>query len=171
MNELPGPKPAPRPIGSGLSEGEAARRLDARGKPSRQRSSRSYASIIRANTLNIPNGILFFFGVLTIAFASWRDALFLGILVANVVIGSFQEIRSKRALDRLAALVARGRRRLALVGLCAAMLALFALALVIPLLREFYELSTPTGQCVAAWAIGTTLGVGGMVGALHLLRV
>ena len=46
------------------------------------------------------------FGVLTIAFASWRDALFLGILVSNVVIGSFQEVRSKRALDRLAALVA-----------------------------------------------------------------
>ncbi|MCW3066888.1 MAG: ATPase, P-type (transporting), superfamily, subfamily, partial [Solirubrobacterales bacterium] len=46
------------------------------------------------------------FGVLTIAFASWRDALFLGILVSNIAIGSFQEIRSKRALDRLAALVA-----------------------------------------------------------------
>jgi cation-transporting P-type ATPase E len=56
--------------------------------------------------LNIPNGILLFFGVLTIAFGSWQDALFLGILVANIAIGSFQEIRSKRALDRLAALVA-----------------------------------------------------------------
>ena len=44
--------------------------------------------------------------MLTIVFASWRDALFMGILVANIVIGSFQEIRSKRALDRLAALVA-----------------------------------------------------------------
>jgi magnesium-transporting ATPase (P-type) len=90
----------------GLTQAEAARRLAARGKPPRERSSRSYASIIRANTLNIPNGILFVFGVLTIAFASWKDALFLGILVSNVAIGSFQEIRSKRALDRLAALVA-----------------------------------------------------------------
>lgn len=44
--------------------------------------------------------------MLTIVFASWRDALFLGVLVSNVAIGSFQEIRSKRALDRLAALVA-----------------------------------------------------------------
>ncbi|HEX4188645.1 MAG TPA: HAD-IC family P-type ATPase [Solirubrobacteraceae bacterium] len=90
----------------GLSEAEAAGRLEARGKLPRQSSSRSYASIVRANTLNIPNGILLFFGVLTLAFASWRDALFLGILVSNVAIGSFQEIRSKRALDRLAALVA-----------------------------------------------------------------
>jgi cation-transporting ATPase E len=90
----------------GLAESEAARRLADRGKLPRQRPSRSYASIVRANTLNIPNGILFVFGVLTIALASWRDALFLGILVSNVGIGSFQEIRSKRALDRLAALVA-----------------------------------------------------------------
>src|SRR3989442_2557768 len=95
-----------QPLAGGLTEIEAARRLRVRGKPPPQRSSRSYASIVRANTLNIPNGILLFFGVLTIAFASWRDALFLGILVSNVAIGSFQEIRSKRALDRLAALVA-----------------------------------------------------------------
>jgi magnesium-transporting ATPase (P-type) len=72
----------------------------------RRQSSRSYASIVRANTLTIPNGILLVFGVLTIVFVSWRDALFVGILVSNVAIGSFQEIRSKRALDRLAALVA-----------------------------------------------------------------
>ena len=70
------------------------------------RSSRSYASIVRANTLTIPNGILFVFGVLTITFGSWKDALFVGILVSNIAVGSFQEIRSKRALDRLAALVA-----------------------------------------------------------------
>jgi magnesium-transporting ATPase (P-type) len=61
---------------------------------------------VRANTLTVPNGILFVFGVLTIAFGSWKDALFVGILVSNIAIGSFQEIRSKRALDRLAALVA-----------------------------------------------------------------
>jgi magnesium-transporting ATPase (P-type) len=90
----------------GLSEAEAAARLRAREKLPGQRSSRSYASIVRANTLTIPNGILLLFGVLTIAFGSWKDALFLGILVSNIGIGSFQEIRSKRALDRLAALVA-----------------------------------------------------------------
>jgi magnesium-transporting ATPase (P-type) len=91
---------------TGLTEAEAQRRLAARGEQQPRRSGRSYASIIRANTLNIPNGILFVFGVVTVIFASWRDALFLGILVSNIVIGSFQEVRSKRALDRLAALVA-----------------------------------------------------------------
>jgi cation-transporting ATPase E len=89
-----------------LTEAEAARRLQERGPLRRERSSRSYASIVRANTLNVPNGILAVFGALTLTLGAWQDALFLGILVANIAIGSFQEIRSKRALDRLAALVA-----------------------------------------------------------------
>jgi cation-transporting P-type ATPase E len=93
---------------AGLTSVEAARRLEARGELPRQRSSRSYASILTANTFTVPNGILLAFGILTITFGSWRDALFMGILVSNIAIGSFQEIRSKRALDRLAALVAPG---------------------------------------------------------------
>jgi hypothetical protein len=50
-------------------------------------------------------------------------------------------------------------------------LLLFALALIVPFLRHFYELSTPTGDAVVAWAVGTILGVGTMLGALRLLRV
>jgi cation-transporting ATPase E len=106
VGEAQQPITAAAPLAQGLTGAEASRRLAERGRPARQRSSRSYASIIRANTVNIPNGILFVFGVLTIAFASWRDALFLGVLFSNIAIGSFQEIRSKRELDRLSALVA-----------------------------------------------------------------
>ena len=47
---------------------------------------------------------------------------------------------------------------------------LFVLALVVPFLRDFYELPTPTGDAVAAWAVGVALGIGGMLGALRLLR-
>ena len=64
-----------------------------------------------------------------------------------------------------------GRRRLAVAGLCALMALLFALALIVPFLRNFYELSTPTGDAAVAWALGTALGVGTMLGALRLLRV
>ena len=64
-----------------------------------------------------------------------------------------------------------GRRRLAVAGLCALMLLLFGLALVVPFLRNFYELATPTGEALAAWALGTALGVGTMLGVLRLLRV
>jgi cation-transporting P-type ATPase E len=47
------------------------------------------------------NLILAVAGALTLAFGDWRDALFLGILVANTSIGIAQEVRAKRALDRL----------------------------------------------------------------------
>jgi magnesium-transporting ATPase (P-type) len=90
----------------GLSENEAHRRLAARGPIEPPASSRSYRSIVRANTLTVFNAILVSFGVLTLAFADWRDALFLFILVANSGIGIAQEVRAKRSLDRLAALVA-----------------------------------------------------------------
>jgi Kef-type K+ transport system membrane component KefB len=59
-----------------------------------------------------------------------------------------------------------GRRRQAVIALCAAMALLFALALVVPFLRTFYELSTPTAEGVVAWAVGVALGVGGMLGLL-----
>jgi hypothetical protein len=48
------------------------------------------------------------------------------------------------------------------------MLALFALALVVPFLRHFYELASPNGETIAAWAAGTAIGVGGMLLALRL---
>ncbi len=91
---------------AGLSEDDAARRLAARGRPRPRRSSRSYASIVRANVLTVFNAILAGFGVLTLAFGDWRDALFLSVIVANSGIGITQEVRAKRALDRLALLVA-----------------------------------------------------------------
>ena len=64
-----------------------------------------------------------------------------------------------------------GWRRIAIAGLCALMALLFALAFIIPFLRGFYELSTPTGETIAAWAPGTALGVGGMLAALRALKI
>jgi cation-transporting ATPase E len=90
----------------GLTEAEAARRLAARGPMRPPATSRSYASIVRANVFTIFNLILAVAGGVTIAFGDWQDALFLGILVFNSAIGIIQEIRAKTALDRLAALVA-----------------------------------------------------------------
>jgi magnesium-transporting ATPase (P-type) len=93
------------PTPAGLSEAEARRRLAKRGKVRPPATSRSYGSIVRANTFTVFNLILVVFGALTLAYGDWRDALFLGILVANTTIGIAQELRAKRALDRLAALV------------------------------------------------------------------
>jgi P-type E1-E2 ATPase len=97
---------ASEPASFGLSEAEAERRLLARGKPEPPQTSRSYASIVRANVFTVFNLILAVLGALTLTFGDWRDALFLGILVSNTAIGIVQEARAKRALDSLAALVA-----------------------------------------------------------------
>ena len=114
-NRMPtrvGTAPPPRFSGEaplapqGLSEAEAANLLAQRPPFARPATSRSYASIVRANVFTIFNLILLVFGVVTLAFGDWRDALFLGVLVSNSAIGIVQEVRAKHALDRLAALVA-----------------------------------------------------------------
>ncbi len=98
--------PAQRRALSGLSEAEAARLLEQRGEVEPPATSRSLASIVRANVFTVFNLILVAAGVLTLVFGHWEDALFIGILVANSGIGILQEYRAKVALDRLAALVA-----------------------------------------------------------------
>lgn len=90
----------------GLSEAQAAAALRAAGPPATPATSRSYASIVRANVLTVFNVVLAAFGAVTLLFGDPRDALFLGVIVANTSIGIFQEARAKRALDRLALLVA-----------------------------------------------------------------
>jgi cation-transporting ATPase E len=93
-------------VPAGLSEREAARRLQEAGAPARLGTSRSYGSIVRANVLTVFNLILAAFGALTLIFGDPRDALFVAIIVVNSGIGITQEIRAKRALDRLSLLVA-----------------------------------------------------------------
>jgi cation-transporting ATPase E len=107
VTATPDVRTAPPPPGAGgLSETEAARRLPERPPPAPTGTGRSYGSIVRANVLTIFNLILAVFGAVTLIYGDWRDALFLGILVANTSIGIVQEVRAKRALERLAALVA-----------------------------------------------------------------
>jgi cation-transporting P-type ATPase E len=97
--------PALRPR-TGLSEAEAQRRLAERGPVEAAAASRSTKSIVVANAFTVFNAILLVMGTLTLWVADWRDALFLGIIVANSSIGIAQELRAKRKLDELAALVA-----------------------------------------------------------------
>lgn len=102
----------PAEAGAGLSEADARARLAAMGRRAAPATSRSYASIVRANVLTVFNLILAVFGAVTLLFGDPRDALFLGVIVANSAIGIAQEVRAKRALDRLALLVAPRARAL-----------------------------------------------------------
>jgi len=94
---------APTTGPGGLTDAEAAARRPHRPRP---RPSRSYASIVRANVFTLFNLILASFAVITLWFGDWRDVFFLAILVVNITIGIAQEVRAKRAIDRLGALVA-----------------------------------------------------------------
>ncbi|MBF4563049.1 HAD-IC family P-type ATPase [Microbacterium sp. VKM Ac-2870] len=95
----------------GLTAEEAENRTaDGRSNAYRAETSRSAASIIRANVFTLFNGIVFAcFGIL-FALGRWQDALFGFAAVANAVIGSVQEFRAKAALDKLALLNAASAR-------------------------------------------------------------
>ena len=89
----------------GLTSAEAARRLEERpAHPAA--SSLTYRAIVRRNLLTLFNFVLAACAVALIATGQLADLLFAGVLVVNSGIGIVQEVRAKRALDRLALLAA-----------------------------------------------------------------
>ncbi|MCU0262012.1 MAG: HAD-IC family P-type ATPase, partial [Ilumatobacteraceae bacterium] len=91
---------------TGLSSTEVAA-ARARGEVNTQptTTSRSYGQIVRANVLTRFNAIITVLAVVVLAVGSPIDAIFAGVMVANIVIGIVQEIRAKRTLDALRILV------------------------------------------------------------------
>ncbi|HEY4689900.1 MAG TPA: HAD-IC family P-type ATPase [Anaerolineae bacterium] len=92
----------------GLTSAEVAGRVR-RGETNKfqPRTSRTYAQILADNLLNIFNITLGVLLVLMLVLGRAGDTLFAGgSVVANTIIGLVQEIRAKRALDKLAALSA-----------------------------------------------------------------
>ncbi|MDN6565581.1 MAG: cation-translocating P-type ATPase [Actinomyces sp.] len=65
-------------------------------------TSRSLASIARANLLTLFNAILSTAVVVVLVVGDWRDAVFGFVMVFNAVIGIASEYRAKRTLDALA---------------------------------------------------------------------
>src|SRR5882757_1777808 len=66
------------------------------------RSSRSTAEIVRANVLTRFNAIIGVLFLIILVVGPIQDGLFGLVIVANTVIGIFQELRAKRTLDSLA---------------------------------------------------------------------
>ncbi len=104
----------------GLSENEVAeRRSRGLGNTSSFKSSRSYAAILRENLFVPVNIIMYALGVGLVALGQVSDALIsVGVAFFNVVVGTVQEIRAKRVLDRItlltrpqATVVRAGRER------------------------------------------------------------
>lgn len=91
---------------TGLSQQEVLeRRAKGLGNRSPIRTSRSYFQIIRENVFTFVNCILFGLGIALVLLGRPSDA-FVSVLVilANLIVGVVQEIRSKLTLDRIALL-------------------------------------------------------------------
>lgn len=97
---------ADRSARPGLTTAEVAERVaDGRVNRQPQRTSRSYAGIVRSNILTRFNLIISSLTIIVLAVGELADALFAGVMVVNAVVGIVQETRAKRTLDRLRLLV------------------------------------------------------------------
>ncbi|WP_261575990.1 cation-translocating P-type ATPase, partial [Frankia gtarii] len=88
---------------AGLTAAEVAERIaDGRVNDVPLRSSRNLGEIVRANVFTRINAIIGVLLVFMVIVGPFQDALFGGVIVANTLVGLFQELRAKRTLDRLA---------------------------------------------------------------------
>lgn len=93
------------PIDLGLTAAEVAQRVAAgQQNDPLPPLTRSVQQIFRDNLLTLFNLINVLLGGLVLFTGSYKNLLFLGVVVVNTGIGIFQEIRSKRQVDKLALL-------------------------------------------------------------------
>lgn len=93
----------PTDINLGLSEKDVAYRIE-KGLVNGDFNipSKSVKQIFKDNCLTFFNFINIILAACVIAVGSFKNCLFLGVIICNTAIGIFQEIRSKRAVDKLA---------------------------------------------------------------------
>lgn len=91
----------------GLTAGEA-RALHAAGEGNVQATphSRSVGQIVRSNLLTPANLLNTFLAVLVALVGSWKNLLFMGVILCNIVIGIVQELRAKAVIDKLTVVAA-----------------------------------------------------------------
>ncbi len=118
MRELERTKTA---LDTGLTEEEAAlRRARGEGNADAAPQTRTVGRMFRDNQVTPFNLLNLALAALVILVGSWKNVLFMGVILCNAVIGVFQELRAKRAIDSLtliAAPKARVRRAGRLVEL------------------------------------------------------
>lgn len=64
-------------------------------------ASKSYKQIFKDNILTLFNLINLILAVMILFTGSYRNLMFLGVVFSNIIIGTFQEIRAKRTLDKI----------------------------------------------------------------------
>lgn len=89
-------------ISEGLSTNQVKKRID-QGYVNKTRSTytKSIPKIISDNTFTFFNMLMFAIAVLLTIYKSYTDLFFLFIVILNLVIGTVQEIRAKKVIDKL----------------------------------------------------------------------
>lgn len=92
---------------NGLSDAQVQQRVLA-GKVNRDTSvpTKSIGRIIRDNACTLFNLINAVLAAAVLLVGSYKNLLFLGVVFCNLVIGTVQEIRAKRTVDKLSLLSA-----------------------------------------------------------------
>ena len=106
MDQNVGDEVAPQIAGltsAEVSERVAAGRINVAAGP----RTKSVPQILAEHTLTLFNGVNVLFALLVALTGSWPNLAFLLIVFANLAIGVVQEVRSKRAVDRLTILATR----------------------------------------------------------------
>ena len=99
-----GAEVAPR----GLTDREVAERLaDGRANVNTDVRTKSVPTIVREHVLTLFNGVNLFLALVVASTGQYRNLLFMLVVLANLVIGVFQEVRSKLTIDRLSILAER----------------------------------------------------------------
>ncbi|MCM1506807.1 MAG: HAD-IC family P-type ATPase [Ruminococcus flavefaciens] len=99
-------KPAPvrinAPADRGLTPEQVSQRIaDGYDNKPVESPSKSTKEIISENVFTYFNFIFFILACLLVFVGSYRDMTFIPIIIANTLIGIFQELRSKKTLDKL----------------------------------------------------------------------
>ncbi len=99
------------PLSTGLAADEVqARRRQGLGNDTREKTGKSVSRILRDNLLTLFNLLNLALAAAVVAVGSFRNALFMGVVVSNAVIGTFQEIRAKRTVEKLKLVIAPAAR-------------------------------------------------------------
>ena len=96
---------------TGLTQQEVEERVRAgRTNANTDVKTKSVRQILAEHTFTLFNGVMLVLAVLVAITGAYRNALFVLTVVLNLGIGVFQEIRSKRSIDKLSVLAARDAR-------------------------------------------------------------
>ena len=89
-------------IKTGLTTDEVEKRVqNGFVNVSDQASTKSYSQIVKDNLFTLFNLINLILGILIFFTGSYKNMAFLGVMISNIFIGTIQEIRAKRTIDKI----------------------------------------------------------------------